>query len=194
MHRFYCFQVLLRITDNSYLIPNPFLYIKTILFQTSQFTMSTQSSSIWPIDWTLSGATTLGQSRPGSDGNKGVLRIPLSSSVTGASLSDYFMSNVGHSLEESYPFAGMQSVYSVAATDWACQMNITEYPSSSCEKHFGIIRFEAFLACPRSSRICVCDFRWSVIKKRCTRERERGRERERERERSGFWHHGTMFI
>ena len=31
--------------------------------------------SIWPIDWTLSGATTLGQSYPGSDGNEGVLHI-----------------------------------------------------------------------------------------------------------------------
>ena len=34
---------------------------------------------------TLSGATTLGQSWPGSDGNKGLLRIPQSSSITGTS-------------------------------------------------------------------------------------------------------------
>ena len=33
----------------------------------------------------LSGATTLGQNGPGSDANEGVLRIPLSSSITGAS-------------------------------------------------------------------------------------------------------------
>ena len=32
--------------------------------------------SIWPIDWTLSGATTLGQSGPGSNGNERVLHIP----------------------------------------------------------------------------------------------------------------------
>ena len=32
--------------------------------------------SIWPIDKTLSGATTPGQSRPESEGNKRVLRIP----------------------------------------------------------------------------------------------------------------------
>ena len=35
-----------------------------------------QFSSIWPIDRTLLGATTPGQSEPGSDGNEGVLRIP----------------------------------------------------------------------------------------------------------------------
>ena len=32
---------------------------------------------------TLSGATTPGQSGPGSDGNKEVLHIPQSSSITG---------------------------------------------------------------------------------------------------------------
>ena len=36
------------------------------------------------------------QSRPGSDGNEGVRRIPQSSSVTGASLSDCLMSYPGH--------------------------------------------------------------------------------------------------
>ena len=52
------------------------LNVKTFLFQTIQFSISTQFSSIWPIDRTLSGATTPGQSRPGSDGNEGVLYIP----------------------------------------------------------------------------------------------------------------------
>ena len=33
-------------------------------------------SSIWPIDRTLSGATTPGQSEPGSDGNGGIVCIP----------------------------------------------------------------------------------------------------------------------
>ena len=32
------------------------------------------------------------QSGPGSDGNEGVLRIPQTSSITGASLSDYLVS------------------------------------------------------------------------------------------------------
>ena len=45
--------------------------------------MITQFSSIWPIDRTLSGATTPGQSGHGSDGNEGVLRIPQSSCITG---------------------------------------------------------------------------------------------------------------
>ena len=34
-------------------------------------------SSIWPIDRTFSSVTTPGQSGPGSDGNEGVLYIPL---------------------------------------------------------------------------------------------------------------------
>ena len=41
-------------------------------------------NSIRPIDRALSRATTPGQSGPGSDSNEEVLRIPQSSSVTGA--------------------------------------------------------------------------------------------------------------
>ena len=37
------------------------LNVKTVLFQTIQFSISTQFSSVWPIDRTLSGATTLDQ-------------------------------------------------------------------------------------------------------------------------------------
>ena len=51
-----------------------------------------QFSSIWPIDRTLSGATTPGQSGPRSDGNERVLCIPQSSSITGTSLPDYIWS------------------------------------------------------------------------------------------------------
>ena len=65
---------------------------KTILFQTVLFSISTQFSSIWPIDRTLSGATTPGQSGPGSNGNEGVLHIPQCSSITGASPSDCLVS------------------------------------------------------------------------------------------------------
>ena len=85
------------------------LIIKSILFQIIQFSISTQFSSIWPTDWTLSGATTPGQSEPRSDGNEGVLRIPKSSSITGTSPSDC--------LRESYPSAELQSVYSTAPAD-----------------------------------------------------------------------------
>ena len=46
------------------------------------------NSSICPIDRTLSGATSPEQSGPGSDGKEGVLCIPQSSSITGASPSD----------------------------------------------------------------------------------------------------------
>ena len=49
-------------------------------------------STIWPIDKALSGATTPGQSELRSDGKEGVLRIPLSSSINGASPWDCFVS------------------------------------------------------------------------------------------------------
>ena len=39
------------------------------------------NSSIWPIDRTLSGATTPGQSGPGSDDNEWVIYIPQSSNI-----------------------------------------------------------------------------------------------------------------
>ena len=61
---------------------------KKVLFQTIQISIRTEFSSIWLIDRTLSGATTPGLSGPGSDGSKGVLCIPLSSSITGALPSD----------------------------------------------------------------------------------------------------------
>ena len=40
------------------------------------------------MDRTISDATTPGQSGPGSDANEGVVRIPQSFSITGASPSD----------------------------------------------------------------------------------------------------------
>ena len=51
-----------------------------------------------PLIGPLSGASTLGQSGPGSNGNEGVLRIPQSSSIAGTSPSDYLVSSPGHSL------------------------------------------------------------------------------------------------
>ena len=64
------------------------LYIWLVLFRTVQYSISTQFSSIWPIDWNLSDANSPGQSGPGSNDNKGVLCIPQSSTITGASPSD----------------------------------------------------------------------------------------------------------
>ena len=60
----------------------------------------------------LSGATILGESGSGSNGNEGVLRIPQSSNITGTAPSDCLMSYPGHSLWGAYPSAESQSVYS----------------------------------------------------------------------------------
>ena len=67
----------------------------------------------------LSGATTPGQSEPGSNDNEGILRIPQSSSITGTSPSDCLASYNQNTRWEagSYPSTEMQSVYSAAATD-----------------------------------------------------------------------------
>ena len=54
--------------------------------------------STWSLDRTLSCATTLGQGGPGSNGNKRVLRILQSSSITRTSPSDSLMSYTGHTL------------------------------------------------------------------------------------------------
>ena len=102
-----------------YLMPNPFLYLYTVLFQTIQFSTNTEFSSISPIDRALSSATTQNQSGPWSDGNEGVLRIPQISSITEASPSDCLVLYTRHSLGESYPSAEKQSVYSTAPVNWA---------------------------------------------------------------------------
>ena len=80
---------------------------KNSQFQTIQFSVITQFSSIWLIDRTLSGTTTSGHSGPGIDGNKEVLRIFQSSSITGTSPSDCLVSYPGHLLRGglSYPSA-----------------------------------------------------------------------------------------
>ena len=59
-----------------------------------------------------------GQSEPGSDGRKGVLCIPQSSSITGALPSDYLVSYAGNWLGESYPSAEKPPLYSTAPVDW----------------------------------------------------------------------------
>ena len=73
--------------------------VKMVLFQANQFSISTQFSSIWSRDRTLSGAITPGQSGPGSDGNERVLLIPQSPSIIGTSPSDCFMFYPGHILD-----------------------------------------------------------------------------------------------
>ena len=71
------------------------------------------------MDRTLSGATTPGQSGPGSNGNERVLHISQISKAQ-ALPSDCLMSYLEHSLGEggSYSSSEMQSVYSTDPTDW----------------------------------------------------------------------------
>ena len=77
-------------------------FIKTVPFKTIQFSISAQFNFNWPVDRTLSGATTLGQSGPGSDGNEGVLLISQSSSITGTTPSDCLVSYPGDAIGVFY--------------------------------------------------------------------------------------------
>ena len=147
-----CFQVLLCITNYS-IKHQSFIFtqfnVKTVLFQTIQFIISTQFSSIYPINRTLSGATTPGQSGPGSDGNKGVLHIPQSSSITGASPSDCLVSYPGHPLRESYTSVEIQSGYSTAPADWATMLVVLQlmlYLSANSPKYFALLQVSISLA------------------------------------------------
>ena len=76
------------------------------------------NSSIWAINRTLLGATTPGQSGPGSNGNERLLCVLQSFSITEASPSDCLASYPVHSLRSSYLSAEMQSGYSAAPVDW----------------------------------------------------------------------------
>ena len=58
-----------------------------------------QFSSIQSIDRALTGATTTGQSGPGSNGNEGVLLILQGPNNTGTLPSDCLASYPGHSFE-----------------------------------------------------------------------------------------------
>ena len=97
------------------------LTYKKILFQRTQFSISTHFSSIWPINRTLWGATTLGYSGPRNDGNEGVLHICQSTSITRTSPSDCLVSYSGYLLRwgGSYPSAEKLLVYSTTPANWA---------------------------------------------------------------------------
>ena len=83
------------------------------------------NSSIWPRDEILSGAVTLGQSGPGSNGNEGVSHIPQIDKA-GALLSDDLI-YPGHFLGGSYLCAKMQLVYSTAPADLRMRMCVYIY-------------------------------------------------------------------
>ena len=88
--------------------------------------------SIWPIDKALSGATTPDLSGPGSNGDKEVVFISQSSSITGASPSDC-----------SYPSAEMQSVYSTAPADWAAEKIILKTVPKNKAKNVSGVKCES---------------------------------------------------
>ena len=76
------------------------------------------NSSIWPVDRTLSSATTL--SGPGSNGSEILLRITQSSNITVALPSDCLVSYPGHSLGGVLtPLLRCQLVCSTASADRA---------------------------------------------------------------------------
>ena len=77
------------------------------------------NSSIWPINTTLSNATTPGESGSESNANEWLLHIPEGSSITGPSPLDCLVSYIGHPLVGWYPSVEMQSVYSTVQADWA---------------------------------------------------------------------------
>ncbi len=76
-------------------------FIQTVLIQTIQFSISMQL--VLFLFRALSGATTPGQSGPGSDGNERVPCIPQISSITGTSQSDFLVLYPGHSLSGVTP-------------------------------------------------------------------------------------------
>ena len=115
------FQVFLSNTNNT--IQN-YSFIYT---QFNGFKLSKQlSSSIWPIEGTLTGIITPGQSGPGSNSNERVLHIPQNSK-TEASPSNGLMSYPEHSLllvvvVESYLSSEVQLVYSTVPANSAVEI------------------------------------------------------------------------
>ena len=67
----------------------------------------------------LSGATTPGQSQPGSHDNVGVLCIPQSSSIIGTSPLDFLVSYTGHSLDGVLPHCRKAVGVFYSPADWA---------------------------------------------------------------------------
>ena len=78
------------------------------------------SSSIRPIDWSLSDDTTPGLSGPKSHGNEAILYILQISSTTGALTLDSLISYPEDKMRGgTYLSTEMQLVYSTTPTNWA---------------------------------------------------------------------------
>ena len=104
----FLFQTIQFSSSTQFLLSKTFLFqdiqfSQTVLIQTIQFSISMHFSLIWPIYKTLSGATTPGQSGSGSNVNDGLLHIPQSFSITGTSPSDCLVSYPGQSLGDLTP-------------------------------------------------------------------------------------------
>ena len=114
-------------------MPNPFCSNEVLFFKKSvqdKYTVwiqkkknsnleKPQFSSIWPLDGTLSDATTPCQSGPGSDSSKGVLCVLQRSSITGPWPSDCVVSHPGHTLGGwSYSSAEMHFTYTFFSPSW----------------------------------------------------------------------------
>ena len=134
VHKVEWLQVLLCITNNS--VKQSFIYtqlnVKTVLFQIIQFSISTQFSSIWPKDRTLSCVTTPSLSGPGCD----VIAQNFSSTET--SPLDCIMSYPGLSLGESNPFSEMHStalaywsIFKYSYLTLTIQLNISHFVTPS---------------------------------------------------------------
>ena len=109
---------------------------KQFFFQTFQFSINAQFSSIWPINRTLLGVTTQSLGGPGSDGNKRIIHIPKRSRITGTSPSDCLVSYLGHWLRKSYPSAEIYSVYSPAPAGWAWKFIRTLWKNTNTKEWY----------------------------------------------------------
>ena len=91
------------------------------------------NSSIWPIDRTLSRATTSGQSESGSDGNEGGYFAFFKAPLTRALSLDGLMSYAEHLLGESYSSAEIQLIYSTASANWTVLTRVKTFNYTELE-------------------------------------------------------------
>ena len=98
-----------------YLMPNPFLYISTVLFQTIQFSVTTLFSSINPKIVPYQVLALRARVDLGAIALKRYSAFPNAPALR----SDCLVSYPGHQLGGSYPSAEMQSVFSAAPAELA---------------------------------------------------------------------------